>query len=71
MIEPCWGDLKDEYYPQFPTVRGTSIEAKAVTAAIVANSWRSIEEDCRNHARGFLERLKNVDKRDGNNNIRG
>ena len=52
-------------------MRGASIEAKATACAIVANSWRAIEEGCRNHARGYYERLKNVERRDGNNNVRG
>ena len=71
MIEPCWWDLKDECVPQWLGVRGTSLAAKATACAILANGWCAIEENCRNHARGFLERLRNVDRRDGNNNIRG
>ncbi len=71
MIEPCWGDLKDECQPSWPGVRDVTIATKATACAIVANAWRSIEDTCRNHARGYLERLKNVVQRDGNNNVRG
>ncbi len=71
MIEPCWGNLKDECHPHWPGVRGASFAVRATAYAIVANSWRTIEEGCRNHARGYYERLKNVDRCDGNNNMRG
>lgn len=71
MIEPCWSDLKDECHPSWRGVQGQSFAAKAIAAAIIATGWRAIEEDCRNHARGCSERLNDVLKRDGNNNVRG
>ena len=71
MIKPRWSNLKDKCYPHFLGVRGSSLEVKTIIAAIVTNSWRIVEEGCRNYARGYKERLLNVVRRDGNNNSRG
>jgi hypothetical protein len=71
MIEPCWSDLKDECHPRFDIVRGTGAAAKAEVRDIAASSWRAIEAGCRNHATRFLGRLRDVEQRGGNNNVRG
>jgi hypothetical protein len=71
MIEPCWSDLKDECHPQFLKVMGSGIDAKPTAREIAASAWQTIQEDCRIHARRFEERCSDVEKRNGNNNVRG
>ena len=71
MIEPAWSDLKDECHPQWSEVVGFRAQAKARCRDIATAAWRTIEEDCRRHAANFLERCQNVEKRGGNNNVRG
>ena len=71
MIEPCWGDLKDDCHPHWRNVVGSGESAKTEARRTVTAGWKLIEESCRNHARGFLERLQQVEQRGGNNNVRG
>jgi transposase len=71
MIEPTWTDLKDECHPHWRRVVGSSESARLTAKAIVEFSWRMVRERAVQNASNFLERCRNVDRRGGNNNIRG
>ena len=71
MIEPCWGDLKDECEPHWHSVRGGGAAAHLDAEAAVCSEWRQLHASCRHHAEGFLERLGAVEKHGGSNIVRG
>ena len=71
MIEPCWQELKDQCEPHWPKGGGSGAAAHLDAVAIAQTEWRRLHATCRQRAAGFLDRLEAVEKRGGNNNLRG
>ena len=71
MIEPYWGDLKDQCESYWQSVRGSGTTAHLNAEAVVYTEWRQLRTSCHYRAEGFLERLESVEKRGGSNNVRG